>query len=255
MTKKKVEPKRDWVSPGGPPASSKIAVKQANQRGKILARRRRLEQAASKKAADHLGLSGDRALDLRNAFADKLSFYWIELDRCAAAPPSPQQIRVELRELVEGLTLSYRSVHRMSEPVRQALLSECRSLYPELGPLRPLLDNLAHTLRQLHAMSESALEKIEVRPGPKTDESLTILINVLANLYEEFSGKKLRASDYKQDPSFTGEAGADELQFAGHGHLFVARCLSWLEVNANAGTVANVIKQIIEGRWRRKTRS
>jgi hypothetical protein len=139
MTKKKVEPKRDWVSPGGPPASSKIGVEQARQRGNVLARRKRLEQAASKKAADHLGLSGDRALDFRKAFAGKLSFYWIEHDRCAAAPPSPEQIRVELRELVEGLALAYRSVHRMSEPVRQALWSECRSLYPELGPLRPLL--------------------------------------------------------------------------------------------------------------------
>src|SRR5690242_64783 len=105
MTKKKVEPKHGWVSPGGPPASSKTAVEQANQRGKILARRRRLEQAASKKAADHLGLSGDRASDLRNAFADKLSLYWIELDRCAAAPPSPEQIRVEVRQLVQNLEL------------------------------------------------------------------------------------------------------------------------------------------------------
>lgn len=104
MTKKKVEPKRDWVSPGGPPASSKTAVKQANQRGKILARRRRLEQAAGKKAADHLGLSGDRALDLRKAFADKLSFYWDERDRSAAAPPSPEQVRVELCQLVKNLS-------------------------------------------------------------------------------------------------------------------------------------------------------
>jgi hypothetical protein len=250
MTKKKVGPKLGWSSPGGPPASSKIGVEQAKQRGKILARRRRLEQAASKKAADHLGLSGDRALDLRNAFADKLSFYWIELDRCAAAPPSPEQIRVELRELVEGLALAYQSVHRMSEPVRQALLSECLSL--KLGPVKPLLEKLVHQLHQLHAMGESALEKIEVRPGPKTDEPLTELINVLANLYEEFSGKKLGTKDYVQDPIFTGESGADERQFTGGGHQFVAQCLSWLEVNASDGTVANVIKQIVKRRRRSK---
>jgi hypothetical protein len=254
MTKKKVEPKRNWVSPGGPPASSKTGVGQAKQREKILARRRRSEQAASKRAADHLGLSGDRVLDFRNALADKLSFYWIELDRCAAAPPSPEQIRIELRELVEGLAMVYRSVHRMSEPVRQALLSECLSL--KLGPVKPLIEKLVHQLHQFHAMGESALDKVEVRPGPNTDEPLKILIDVLANLYEEFSGKQLHANDYKQDPRFTGEVGAEsDLPFTGDGHLFVSQCLCWLEVNANAGTIANVLRQIVEGRRGSKKRS
>jgi hypothetical protein len=254
MTKKKIEPKRGWVSPGGPPASSEIGADQANQRGKILARRRRLEQEANEKAADHLGLSGDRALDLRKAFADKLSFYWIERDRSAAAPPSPEQVRVELCQLVKNLKLAYRSVNGMSEPVRRALLSECLSL--KLGPVKPLLEKLAHQLHQVHAMSESALKEVgRFKPGPKADESPKILINGLAKLYEEFSGKVLGAKDYKQDPRFTGETGADEHQFTGAGHLFVARCLSWLDVNANAGTLANVIKQIVEGRRPSKTRS
>jgi hypothetical protein len=161
MTKKKVESKLGWVSPGGPPVSSKSAAEQATQRKKIQKGHRKLESEASKRAADHLGLAADQVPNFQRAFADQLSFYWIECDRRAAEPPSPEQVRVELRELAEGLKLAYGSVHRMSEPARLALLSECRSLYPELGPLRPLLDNLVHTLRQLHAMGESALEKIE----------------------------------------------------------------------------------------------